>query len=383
MEAPAVFAFYRSSRPVLALGALVGASLLATDSITIRSGDTLSELAVEHGVTVSDLMEWNDIGDPDLIVAGTSLIISSPSADAPPSRYVVQAGDTLSEIAEELGVRTADLADRNDIADRDLIRIGQTLVVTAEESSPAPAATAASYVVAEGDTLSEIAEDHGLRTAALAEANAISNRDHIRVGQTLTIPGPTPTAAAPSDDTADPAPTSTAPPTTTAPSDAPSTTAPPTTAAPTTAAPTAAPPTTTAPAAAAGGVGTLLTPLFAQWSQVYGVDQGLVEAIAWQESDWRPGAVGPNGHLGIAQLSPDTVTFVEERLLGLDMNPLDASDGVRMAARYLRYLSDQTGSEREAVAAWNQGLASVQNDGISAAGGAYADAVLAIRDQRG
>ncbi len=370
MEAPAVFAFYRSSRPVLALGALVGASLFATDTVVVRSGDTLSELAVEHGVTLTDLMEWNGIADPDLIVTGASLIVSSP-ADAAPSRYVVQPGDTLSEIAEELGVRTAELAERNSITDRDLIRIGQTLVVSSAAGSNAtPAASSAgtgTYVVAEADTLSEIAEHHGLRTAALAEANGIANRDHIRVGQTLVIPAG---ATAP-------VPATTAPPAVTP------TTAPPAVSPPATTPTTTTPPTTTTRPPASGGVGTLLTPLFAQWSQVYGVDQGLVEAIAWQESDWRPEAVSPGGHLGIAQLSPDTITFVEERLLGLDMDPLDTSDGIRMAARYLRYLSDQTGSEREALAAWNQGLSSVQNGGISSSGGSYADAVLEIRSQRG
>ena len=54
----------------------------------------------------------------------------------------------------------------------------------------------------------------------------------------------------------------------------------------------------------------------------------------------------------------------------------------KLAARYLRYLLDRTDSERQAVAAWNQGLHSVQTNGITSAGGAYADSVLAIRDQR-
>ena len=374
MEAPAVFAFYRSSRPVLALGVLVGASLFAADAVVVRPGDTLSELAVEHGVTLTELMEWNGIDDPDLIVAGTSLIVSSPAADAGPTRYVVQPGDTLSEIAEEFGVRTAELADRNAIIDRDLIRVGQTLAVSApaaaDAAPTASSAPAGTYVVTAGDTLSEIAEAHGVRTAALAEANGITDRDLIRVGQTLALP-PATTAASP---------TSTTAPTPSATPDTPSTTAAPVTTPQVTTPPTTS--TTTRPPAT-GGVGTLLTPLFARWSQVYGVDQGLVEAIAWHESDWRPEAVSAGGHLGIAQLSPDTVTFVEERLLGLDMNPLDPSDGIRMAARYLRYLSDQTDSERAALAAWNQGLSSVQNGGISPSGSSFADSVLEIRRQRG
>ena len=80
--------------------------------------------------------------------------------------------------------------------------------------------------------------------------------------------------------------------------------------------------------------------------------------------------------------SPSTAAFVEERLLGLDLDPLAASDGIQLAARYLRYLLDRTDAEREAVAAWNQGLADVRNTGISAAGNVYADAVLSIRASR-
>ena len=120
---------------------------------------------------------------------------------------------------------------------------------------------------------------------------------------------------------------------------------------------------------------------FDRWSTAYGVSQDLLEAIAWKESNWRADAIGPGGHLGIGQLSPDTVGFVEEGLLGLDIDPMDPSGGIQLAARYLRYLLDRTDSEREALAAWNQGLHSVQNNAISSTGASYADDVLAIRDQ--
>ena len=116
---------------------------------------------------------------------------------------------------------------------------------------------------------------------------------------------------------------------------------------------------------------------------VLNIHENLLEALLWKESAWRADAVGPAGHLGIGQLSPDTVAFVEERLLGLDLDPLDASDGIQMAARFLRYLRDRTDSDRTALAAWNQGLHGVLTDGISAAAAAFADDVLEIRRQRG
>jgi nucleoid-associated protein YgaU len=56
----------------------------------------------------------------------------------------------------------------------------------------APTATAAttaeSYVVQEGDTLGEIAERFGVTVAALAEANGLTDVDHIEAGQVLIIP---------------------------------------------------------------------------------------------------------------------------------------------------------------------------------------------------
>jgi soluble lytic murein transglycosylase-like protein len=82
------------------------------------------------------------------------------------------------------------------------------------------------------------------------------------------------------------------------------------------------------------------------------------------------------------QLTPETVEMIEGGLIGRDLDPLDPADAVQMGARYLRYLLDRTGSEREAVAAWAQGLAGVQRQGVSADGAAFADAVDRIRRER-
>ncbi len=54
-----------------------------------------------------------------------------------------------------------------------------------------------------------------------------------------------------------------------------------------------------------------------------------------------------------------------------------------MGARYPRYLLDRTESEREAIAAWHQGLNGVLRDGVTTSGAQYADAVAEICQQRG
>ena len=55
-----------------ALSMLVAPSVLA-EEVTIQAGDTLSELAEAHNVDVDFLMRLNDIANPDLIIAGETL----------------------------------------------------------------------------------------------------------------------------------------------------------------------------------------------------------------------------------------------------------------------------------------------------------------------
>lgn len=61
-----------------------------------------------------------------------------PEPEPEPMTYVVQAGDTLSRIADELAVTVEDLAAWNGITDPNLIRVGQVLAVTAPAAEPTP-----------------------------------------------------------------------------------------------------------------------------------------------------------------------------------------------------------------------------------------------------
>ncbi len=53
------------------------------------------------------------------------------------------------------------------------------------------------YVVQPGDTLAKISQKYGVSVGQLAEANQIANPDLVAVGQSLTIPAPTPKAIGP------------------------------------------------------------------------------------------------------------------------------------------------------------------------------------------
>ena len=68
--------------------------------IRVEPGDTLSEIAVRHGVSVDELQRWNGIADPDLLQAGQRIVICT-GAD---SHECSVSGSAVSQTAPESGV---------------------------------------------------------------------------------------------------------------------------------------------------------------------------------------------------------------------------------------------------------------------------------------
>ncbi|NIJ22169.1 LysM repeat protein [Sphingomonas naasensis] len=103
--------------------------------------------------------------------------------------YFVKTGDTMSAIAREKGVSLSALIKANpQIVHPDLIRPGQHLNIPAGGSAgEAPG----EYTIKPGDTLSAIAAQFGTTWQALAQANNISNPNLIFPNRTLTIPNGT------------------------------------------------------------------------------------------------------------------------------------------------------------------------------------------------
>lgn len=123
-----------------------------------------------------------------------------PRTEAPDT-YDVQAGDTVSAIAARHGLRTTDVLAINGLTASSIIYPGQSLRLAAAPAAEAPAAppapAAASYTVAEGDTISSIAAHHGLSIAAVLSANGLDWSSIIYPGQIIAIPGASAAPAAP------------------------------------------------------------------------------------------------------------------------------------------------------------------------------------------
>ncbi len=190
-----------------------------SQTYTVVSGDTLFRIAIRFGTTVDALAQANNITNTRIIYVGQQLTLpsgSAPVATATPTAtsatpaptatptsgvtHTVQRGETLGSIARQYGTTFSAIATANNLANPNLIYVGQQLTIpgaTAPATNPtavptsAPATSTATYTVKSGDTLANIARQYGSTTTAIATANGITNINLIYAGQTLTIPGTT------------------------------------------------------------------------------------------------------------------------------------------------------------------------------------------------
>lgn len=137
-------------RVALVMAAVIGLLLispgsLSADEYRVLEGDTLSEIAERYGMTVEELAEANGIVDPNYILSGRVLLIPGGAAGhASISRrggqapggvtYVIQFGDTLSEIAERFGVPAVAIVMANGLTDPHFILEGQALTIPVVQS---------------------------------------------------------------------------------------------------------------------------------------------------------------------------------------------------------------------------------------------------------
>jgi LysM repeat protein len=98
----------------------------------------------------------------------------------------VAAGDTLYSIAQRHGVSWDQVAEANGLAAPNQIAIGQLLKIPADAPGPTPDFT---HQVHRGETLTGIARQYGLSSADLASANGLAAPFVIFPGQELAIPG--------------------------------------------------------------------------------------------------------------------------------------------------------------------------------------------------
>jgi LysM repeat protein len=224
--------------------------------------------------------------------------------------YRVQPGDTLSSIALAHNITLDDLERVNAFANPNLLVVGSLLrMPAAATAAQAPAAsdqattatTMGTYRVQPGDTLSGIAQAFGLTVDGLAQTNQLDPSRPIQPGQVLHYAIVVYTGPSLSE------------------------------------------------------VGAVLDQMAAQ----VGVENALLKAIAWRESNWRM-LDAADGGIGVMQLMPDTVTWLQQTYLPGSWDPHNLSDNVRAGAVVLRVYSDLYGGDVAKIAtAYHGGMGAV------------------------
>ena len=105
---------------------LTKSTTLNTQTIyTVKKNDTLSKIAANYKIDPQELAKINNIKNKNLIKIGEKLII--PISQSKPAYYIVRKNDTISKIAKNNNTTIKKILSLNNIKDKNLIYPGQKL----------------------------------------------------------------------------------------------------------------------------------------------------------------------------------------------------------------------------------------------------------------
>lgn len=159
---------------------------------TVKSGDTLSSIASRYGTTVQEIAQLNGIQNVNLIYPGQVLrittnsnVLGSETNSTNKTYYTIRRGDTLWGISRKYGVSVQNIVSWNNIQNPNLIYPGQRLILYGNYSSSNSGNVY--YTVQKGDTLWRIARRYRTCPRRIARVNGITNPNLIYPGQVLKI----------------------------------------------------------------------------------------------------------------------------------------------------------------------------------------------------
>ncbi|MCC7367288.1 MAG: serine hydrolase [Chloroflexi bacterium] len=307
---------------VLILASLFGGRSLVANVAdgsghVVKSGETLSGIAAQYGVTVEQLVTLNGITDPNRVGEGQTLKL-------PPAP------------ARSSGAPTAQS------------QPAQPQPAPQQAAAPQPSPAGGQYLVQAGDTLSGIAKSLGVTMKALLEANELVDPDRLTVGQKLSVPAGA--VSAPAGTTA-------------ARSNQPGSTA---------------PAANNAPAAPASDeAGATLDRL----AQQYGVDPALARALAWVDTDGKPRKLDAPGGLGYLTVTDKTFEYIQAAIVRRALDRGNPSDNVEAGIAYVASMLKWGGDDARGLAGFIQGPGSVKENGVRPGTDEQVRRILALRDR--
>ena len=99
------------------------------------------------------------------------------------------------------------------------------------------------------------------------------------------------------------------------------------------------------------------------YSAAYGVDPDFAYSLIKCESNFKPEAVSKAGAKGLMQMTPDTFSWVCQKIYGHEVDEellFDPETNIKCGIWYISYLQTEFATEREVIAAYNAGPAHVK-----------------------
>lgn len=124
---------------------------------TVKSGEALWMIANLYGITVDDIIKENQIANPGLIYPGTILII-------PATRHTIQPGETLWQISQRFGVTVEAIMKANNIQDPNLLYAGAVIIIPRRK----PAIESNAFTYHSGSTAQQLVGEVALQLTYLA-----------------------------------------------------------------------------------------------------------------------------------------------------------------------------------------------------------------------
>jgi len=344
----------------IAAGTLGTLPAAASDRVVVvQAGQTLSQIAAAHGTTVERLVTLNHIADPNRIFVGQRLRLRpAPAPGARPAhraRLVVHRiayGETLTGIAARYGTTIGALVVRNHLADASRIYAGQLLHISGTHRQ-AHRARGGPPPAHHARTVT-----HVVRAGETLSGIALSYRvtvDGIAAANRLANPSFIRTGQQlriPGAHRSRPA-------------------------RPSHHAPKpriGMPPSMAAVVRQRSG----MRQLIATEARRQHVPRALALAVAWQESGWQERVVSSAGAIGVMQLLPATADWVSATMLGERVNLWQARSNVRAGVALLKHYLARYGSRPMALAAYYQGQVGTDQYGIYPISQPYIASILLL-----